>query len=1368
MDEALLFRGFAFMEELEPRLLLSGSDDISQVRLWDGELHDSTADASHMLNTMGGNPVQGIHATISYTTDTVHTGLGAYEIKTNGAIPVGGFDFIGTALTGFGPNTQYVDTRDLTPYSQIEFWVNNQTGSTFDLNFEIKDYSNSDDQKASYDLVVGTSPAWTKLVVPLDLGAGWKTEGTPDLSRAKLLSLVFNADRGQPVQGSIFVDDMDLVERGGPVDPATAPAGQLVEQIAARQFDALWGSRDRTTGFEPAISSFADVTALNVTAGLVQMLPAAADRGWIARGDADACVNNIVVALGTMMNNTPHHLPPRYADRVTLQPDYVLEESPADAAMMFLSLYQYQSLPTTSSTLRDTIQTVLNRFDFGPFVTPGGWCLSFHIDTGHFDASAYDSYSGEPWLISLAASLSSTHPVPITDLWNSATNRVKDHLTDPSLAQVVSTSTDSRAPFVQWIFPLFVDVAGRGVDSYTDHSLATNPYDNAVLYQRDVDAKMAQIGRGLLLEPDAADDGTGGSQTYHAFSAYDDFGQSNLFMPWSVADAFLADPTVATASLRTLLENGLDGPFGLLDSAQWSTGASEPTAATSRCDLWNTTLSTMAFIQYLYGGNGTLATLPDVDAALKKVFPSSPAIAAKPTISISDVQVPSRGGTATFQVTLSSASAGPVDVHYFTADSTAISASYSSVTYTNGGVPIIGPLEPLDYTPTSGTLSLAAGQTTATISVPVSVNSLPEPANTFFVNLTAPDGATIADSQGVGTILNDTTPTEGGFALNAWQGVGGKPMSRSMGQTRLLKQGQSLTLSWNSTGANDYQVGPIFSNDGGPASVGVQIDEQSIGQFIAVGTRQDGAAPGSGWNQFDEARQMPAQISRGKHQMTITVLQSDPTGVELDAILFTAVLVGGGKSSIPAYWITPVNVTMTGPGSAQWIDSAAPSNLPQILLAGTTAASLLTITPRAALDMGDIYSAGTIKGISAGRCTLKGDVTIVGSVGSLAFAGATGGHSITIGAPDPVNSAAVLTLGRVTDLSVDSGTPIRSLTATQWVDTSGQDSSITAPWIGSMSIGGSFQPALNLDGRFNPRQTLGSASIAGDLLSHTWNIAGNVGPITVKGNTADWTLGNQGAPVGAVTSITLGTVGTANLYVNNKITTLKAIAWGSGTVNAGSIGTLGVTGKAAVPARVGIAAVPAISGDFSANVNLTQNGLIRGMTLGSATIAGNLMSQSWNVVGDMGVLTVNRTAGGTAAAPLMVHVTHSISGLVLGAVSHTDFWAGMTGVPSQTRHAAVGTTFDDPQAAIKSISVRGWTVPTGTTPPAFFEDTNFSAAKLPSASLLNVQTDNGQTPFGFWATSITSVKGTDNRLKPTTTWTWPKQNPVPDLTIQIV
>ncbi len=60
-----------------------------------------------------------------------------------------------------------------------------------------------------------------------------------------------------------------------------------------------------------------------------------------------------------------------------------------------------------------------------------------------------------------------------------------------------------------------------------------------------------------------------------------------------------------------------------------------------------------------------------------------------------------------------------------------------------------------DYQSVSGQLVFASGVATQTITVPVRGDTAPEPSETFFVNLSSPIGAVIADGQGLGTIVND-------------------------------------------------------------------------------------------------------------------------------------------------------------------------------------------------------------------------------------------------------------------------------------------------------------------------------------------------------------------------------------------------------------------------------------------------------------------------------------------------------------------------------------------------------------------------------------------------------------------------------------
>ena len=128
---------------------------------------------------------------------------------------------------------------------------------------------------------------------------------------------------------------------------------------------------------------------------------------------------------------------------------------------------------------------------------------------------------------------------------------------------------------------------------------------------------------------------------------------------------------------------------------------------------------------------------------------------ALPTISINDVSVvEGNSGTtnAVFTVSLSASThTATAQVSYATADGTASSAS--------------------DYGARSGVLSFAPGTTTQTVTVPVNGDYLIEPSETFTLNLSAAINASIADNQGVGTIVNDDTVTTTLGALVAQVGA---------------------------------------------------------------------------------------------------------------------------------------------------------------------------------------------------------------------------------------------------------------------------------------------------------------------------------------------------------------------------------------------------------------------------------------------------------------------------------------------------------------------------------------------------------------------------------------------------------------------
>jgi hypothetical protein len=111
---------------------------------------------------------------------------------------------------------------------------------------------------------------------------------------------------------------------------------------------------------------------------------------------------------------------------------------------------------------------------------------------------------------------------------------------------------------------------------------------------------------------------------------------------------------------------------------------------------------------------------------------------ATPSLVINNVSITegnSSTSTATFTVTLSAASGQTVTVNFATANGTATAGS--------------------DYVARTGTLTFAAGVTTQTIAVTVNGDTTAEANETFVVNLSGATNATIADTQGVGTINNN-------------------------------------------------------------------------------------------------------------------------------------------------------------------------------------------------------------------------------------------------------------------------------------------------------------------------------------------------------------------------------------------------------------------------------------------------------------------------------------------------------------------------------------------------------------------------------------------------------------------------------------
>ncbi|WP_166831109.1 Calx-beta domain-containing protein [Thalassoroseus pseudoceratinae] len=229
------------------------------------------------------------------------------------------------------------------------------------------------------------------------------------------------------------------------------------------------------------------------------------------------------------------------------------------------------------------------------------------------------------------------------------------------------------------------------------------------------------------------------------------------------------------------------------------------------------------------------------------------------TFSIDDVTQDEDAGTMTFTVTLSQ----PVDVDV-TVDYTTNPDSADST----------------DYTPTSGTLTFPAGQTSATITVSVTADAIVEADETFFVDLANVQASgrdvTIDDGQGVGTILNDETATLSIDDVSADEAAGTMTFTVSLSQTVDTDVTFDFTTTPDTADANDYT----------PTSGSITIPEGETSATITVTITDDMIVEGT--EQFfvdlSNLQASGRDVTIDDGQGTGTITDNDSATVSIDDV----------------------------------------------------------------------------------------------------------------------------------------------------------------------------------------------------------------------------------------------------------------------------------------------------------------------------------------------------------------------------------------------------------------------------------------------------------------------------------------------------
>jgi hypothetical protein len=175
---------------------------------------------------------------------------------------------------------------------------------------------------------------------------------------------------------------------------------------------------------------------------------------------------------------------------------------------------------------------------------------------------------------------------------------------------------------------------------------------------------------------------------------------------------------------------------------------------------------------------------------------------------------------------------------------------------------------------------------------------------------------------------------------------------------------------------------------------------------------------------------------------------------------------------------TYVTFNLTGAGFGEVIGGAT---FDEIMLFGTDETSKLTISSkgRTEISIGDIIVNGSLKGILARTTNLRGNITVTDSLGTLILNDVADNHIIEIGFSANPKAAVAMVFDQVRDLTIDSGMPIKSISATEWLG-----GSINAPSIirittkgdKKRTIAGDLDVNVILDGSVNIAKVAGTLS----------------------------------------------------------------------------------------------------------------------------------------------------------------------------------------------------------------------------------------------------------------------------------------------------
>lgn len=313
---------------------------------------------------------------------------------------------------------------------------------------------------------------------------------------------------------------------------------------------------------------------------------------------------------------------------------------------------------------------------------------------------------------------------------------------------------------------------------------------------------------------------------------------------------------------------------------------------------------------------------------------------ANPTITINDPSVvegnAGNGPNMNFVITLSNPTSITLSVPFSLADGSANVGS--------------------DYQTNGGSFTVFPGALTATVSIGINGDTTVEPDETFFMNLGATAGATIADSQGVGTIINDDGLATPGISINDVTVTEGNAGTVNANFTVSLTASSLSTITVNFATADNSAT--LANNDYVTKSGVVTFTPGQTSQGVTVVVNGDTAFEPN--ETFFVNLTAPANGSIIKAQGIGTIINDDVVGGADLSLTKTGATTAAGNANV-TYTITVLNNSVTGATNVTVSDT---------LPAGTTFVSATTTQGSCASGATVTCSLGALAGGASATITL--------------------------------------------------------------------------------------------------------------------------------------------------------------------------------------------------------------------------------------------------------------------------------------------------------------------------------------------------------------------------------------------------------------